>query len=187
MLCNITHELIVLNIEDMKKGGCSLLDPIQEIEKEYKQKYPYMYKFLSKLTKDQDKIHDIIQDVFLTILKNPKILLEVRNRNAWFIQLAKNKYIDRLRKKSEKLIDEEYFFNSIKNTENSEERVTQNEQIEEALSLLSKEDREYVLAKYYFGFSFEEIAEITGKSPPSIRTRVYRAKKLMLEKVKLYE
>lgn len=164
-----------------------MLDPFKEIEEEYNLKYPYIYKFLSRLTKDQEKIHDIIQDVFLTIVKKPEILFEVRNRNAWFIQLAKNKYIDYLRKKTEVLIDEEYFFNSITSFNTVELQITQNELIEEALSLLSLEDREYVLAKYYYGFNYEEIAQVTGKPSSSIRIRVYRAKKLILERMKLHE
>lgn len=160
-----------------------MLDPFKEIEKEYNLKYPYMYKFLYRLTSDKELIHDIIQDVFLSIIRKPDILADVRNRNAWFIQLSKNRYIDYLRKKSEVLIDDEYFFNSIKSSNLVEHQISQNELIEESLSLLSPEDREYVLAKYYFGYSYEEISEIANKSISSIKLRVFRAKKLILERM----
>ncbi|MFD1019778.1 RNA polymerase sigma factor [Thalassobacillus hwangdonensis] len=159
-----------------------MANPLKKLEKAYREHYPAMAGFLFKLTKDRLLIDDLIQDVFLSILKKPEVFSGIKNIEAWFIQAAKYKFIDHTRKKKEVLLSNDRFFHELKHDSFVEESVQVNEEVEKLLKQLNKEDREYVIAKYYYGLTYAEIGQLADKSPAAIKIRIHRTKKRLKER-----
>lgn len=159
-------------------------DPFKEIEEDYRLYYLVLKDFLSKFTQDKSLIDDIIQDVFLTLLKQPELVTNILNKKAWLLACTKNKMIDHFRKKSPSLLNDDSILELISTSEpNLQDKFIQNENINEVLALLSPENRKLFKAKYYYGFKYDEISELTGLSISTIKLRLFRAKKMILERM----
>lgn len=97
--------------------------------------------------------------------------------STWLYRLAYNEMMEFFRKRR-RFWDRFLPFN--------EEVVVQeqenfSEQIEELLSTLKPEERYLITAREVEGLSFDELAEITGKSSASLRTTVSRIKSRLRE------
>jgi RNA polymerase sigma-70 factor, ECF subfamily len=159
-------------------------DPFKEIEEDYRLYYLVLKNFLSKFTQDKNLIDDIIQDVFLTLLKQPELVANITNKKAWLLACTKNKMIDHFRKKSPSLLNDVNTLELISTSNpNLQEKFIQDENINEVLALLSPENRKLFKAKYYYGFKYDEISELTGLSVSTIKLRLFRAKKMILERM----
>lgn len=159
-------------------------DPFKEIEEDYRLYYLVLKNFLSKFTQDKNLIDDIIQDVFLTLLKQPELVANITNKKAWLLACTRNKMIDHFRKKSPSLLNDVNTLELISTSNpNLQEKFIQDENINEVLALLSPENRKLFKAKYYYGFKYDEISELTGLSVSTIKLRLFRAKKMILERM----
>lgn len=63
----------------------------------------------------------------------------------------------------------------------SEEEVSRRDEIARLLSVLTEQQREVLLLAKYEGFSYREIADITGSTEAAVKQRVYRALKRLRE------
>lgn len=57
----------------------------------------------------------------------------------------------------------------------AEEEVSRRDEIARLLAVLTEEQREVLLLTKYEGFSYREVAEITGSTEAAVKQRIYRA------------
>ena len=149
------------------------IDSFKVIEDLYKEHYVYLKRILFSLTKSEELCDDIIQDVFAKILKNPSMILEVTYMKSWLVKAAKNTLLNYYKKKKPALLKEEH---SIENV-SAEDEMLLNRQLETVLNNLSKLDKTILLAKVYYGYSYEEISDLLDIPVPTLKSKVFRLRK----------
>jgi RNA polymerase sigma-70 factor (ECF subfamily) len=148
------------------------------IEQIYQEHYPYLLHLLSSLTKDKQLAEDIIQDVFAALLNKPDLAIDLRRVKNFLIKSAKNKLIDYYRKTKPSLYGDEELYSSYASGGNSfEKQLEVTEVLHDVFQQMPPYHRYLLLAKEYYGYSFQEIADLTGRSSNSVKTAVWRARK----------
>ena len=154
------------------------IDSFKVIEDLYKEHYVYLKRILFNLTKSEELCDDIIQDVFAKILKNPSLILEVTYMKSWLVKAAKNTLLNYYKKKKPALLKEENSIeNLLINNVSAEDEMLLNRQLQSVLSNLSSLDKTILLAKVYYGYSYEEISDLLDIPVPTLKSKVFRLRK----------
>ncbi len=99
--------------------------------------------------------------------------------STWLYKLAWSVLMDHFRKKKRWY---ERFL-PFEEEEHGEVLSEHGDELEQLLSLLSPEERYLLVAKEIEGFSFDELAAMTGKSSGSLRTALHRMKERLKREV----
>ena len=186
-LVNNQHVLI----EQAKRGNetafRSLFDAYQ---------YP-VYHFIYRMLGDVEEAKDISQDVFFKVHKKLGSLRDPRFFSTWLFSIAKNEAITasrRKRKRQSSSIDE-FTDGQEAGTfadlliENPELTYIENE-FEEIIQKILNEIPEIYRSAFILGvlqkYPYEEVAKILGCSIGNIKSRVFRARIQILQKLKKY-
>ncbi len=130
---------------------------------------------------------DIIQDVALKIFSRPTDALPIKNIGGFVYGAIKNRIIDILRTKKQKINDEkkledlwteftEMFYSTV-----FEYPETLKNSLKKAVGNLKPVYRDIIIAVDFEGYSYKEIAEETGISPGTLMSRRHRAISLLLK------
>jgi len=135
---------------------------------------------------------DIIQDVALRIFSRPIDALPIHNIGGFVYNAIKNKIIDVLRAKKERITDEqaienlwteftELFYGNIGN-QYPEQLKTK---LKKAIKNLRPIYRDIIIAVDFEGYTYREISEETGISPGTLMSRRHRAIAILLNKLEI--
>ena len=136
-----------------------------------------VYRFILKNIRDKEKACDIVQDSFERLwMKHESI--GYSKVKSYLFSTAYHTMIDTIRKENrltnlEMIRDETYSHESIYSD--------LNEILHAAIELLPESQRSVILLRDYEGYSYDEIAEITGLSESQVKVYIYRAR-LFLKK-----
>ncbi len=131
-----------------------------------------LYRFILKNIKDEDKAKDIIQDTF------EKLWIRISNVTyekvkSYLFTAAYHTMIDLTRKEKRKdnivNIDSEMYSHNIQYTDLTEV-------LEDAINKLPEDQRSVIMLRDYEGYSYNEIAEITGLSEAQVKVYIYRGR-----------
>ena len=144
----------------------------EEIYKEYHNK---VYGYFISHTGNPEDSEDLTADVFVKAFKaldgfDP----EKASVSTWIYTIARNLYIDFLRKKRDitELPEE------LEAEDNIEGKIVSEEQLSmltEALKVLPQEQREIIILHYYSNKPLTEITFLTGLSYSAVKTRHQKA------------
>lgn len=145
------------------------------------QHYSFLIRYLLKLTMDPIVAEDLTQDTMLRCVEKIHLYNGQSKFSSWLITIASRLYIDSMRRKK---LERTWQINRYR--EHRTNRFMQwqmsgvGEQwtdVMEALSLLSHEMRLCVLLKHYYGYSYEEIAEIQDVPVGTVKSRIHHGLK----------
>jgi len=131
--------------------------------------------FIRRRVLDAAEAEDVLQEALYELVAAHRLMQPVEQAGAWLMRVARNRIIDRFRKKKPELLadqgldfyDDEEGGGSIEDLLPSPDdgpdalviRELMLEQIEEALNELPREQREVFIAQELEGASFKELAE----------------------------
>ncbi len=146
------------------------------------QNYNTLLRYCIKMTGNPTLAQDIAQDTMLKAILNIKKFAPEAKFSTWLLKIATNTFKDYLRKhKNVELVEEM----STNNTENIEETAITNLQYKELMNILMKlpyEKRATFILKHYYGYKYEEIAQILDCPVGTVRSRLHNAiKEIMKE------
>jgi RNA polymerase sigma factor, sigma-70 family len=137
--------------------------------------YAFLFHYLLKLTMSREMAEDTLQDAML------KAYLHIQDYNGsssfstWLITIAGHTYLDRLRKDKREqawLTDRRLMLNRQLAWQ-LQEKGEQWSDLLEKFSRLRPDIRMAVVLKHYYGYSYDEIAEMTGVRSGTIKSRVH--------------
>jgi RNA polymerase sigma factor (sigma-70 family) len=133
-----------------------------------------LVKFVRSKVRDLDVAEDLVQDVFYQLVRSVNAEDAIEDVGAWLYHAARNKIIDWYRKrKSERMTDA--IAQTAGSTELSGESDLERQTIWntflEALASLPEKQRDVFVMHELEGFSFNEIAEITGENLNTLLAR----------------
>lgn len=148
------------------------------IQDMYQNHYYYLIKLLYAHSVDKQLSEDIIQDVFTALLRNPELDIDERYARRFLKKCATNKLIDYYRKHKPSLSDNIERISDMVKCFTFEKDLEQAEFIQYAMKDLPAQLRQMILAKYYYGYSCQEIADWMGISYGRVKMNIFRAKKM---------
>ena len=129
--------------------------------------------FIRQQVPDQSETEDILQDVFFEFVEAYRLPEPIEQVGAWLYRVARNRIIDRFRKKKEEPLpevtdeDDEHWLENVlpshdSGAEASYTRKVLLEEIYAALGELPEEQRTVFIAHELEGRSFKDLAEESG-------------------------
>lgn len=136
--------------------------------------YPILKGYVMKMTCDSNITMDIVQDSMLKAVLNINKFRPEAKFSTWLITIATNIYRDHLRKnKNITFIAEDYNAASNLNTEDTVLMNIEYKAVMNILMKLSYEKRATFILKNYYGFKYEEIANILKCPIGTVRSRLH--------------
>ena len=149
-----------------------------EFELTYRSNYQRLYRIAAKMLHDSDAARDVVHDVFMAyyfVLDDKKTIKDAKN---WLIRCTINKGVDFLRK-NKKIISDETVTKQDKTPQNIDSQIDLMSLLSNLISKLEGKDQSLVVL-YSEGYSYKEIAEITGMNFNSVGKTLSR----ILEKLR---
>jgi RNA polymerase sigma-70 factor, ECF subfamily len=151
--------------------------------------YARVFRFLSRLVRDEALAEDVASDVFLDVWRKASTFKEQSSVSTWLLSIARNKALTALGRNSEVALNDEIVATLIDPTADPE-RALQDKDCSEALgrclAQLSPEHGEIIDLVYYREKSVREVAEMIGVPEPTVKTRMFYARRRIAALMKAY-
>lgn len=149
-----------------------------------------VYNLCYRMLGERGEAEDAAQETFLRAYSNLDRYDTDRPFKTWILSIASNHCIDRLRKRRLVWlsIDEPLPPHPALNSdeEEPEDAVITNERsamIQRMLAELSPEYRAAVVLRYWYDLSYTEIAEMLNTTESAVKSRLFRARQALAEKM----
>lgn len=144
-----------------------------------------VYNTAFRILGNHEDARDLAQESFIKIYKNLKNFQGKSSFSTWIYRITTNLCLDELRKRKRKPeIQEENFQNIYKEEDNPESISLSrelNQLIQEKIDALAPEQKIVFTLREFQGLSYQEIAEITGLSMGTVKSRLSRARQSLRE------
>jgi len=148
----------------------------------YERHSPALQLFVSARLSDPVEAADVVHDVFMHVWTRAGDFAARSSVRAWLFSIARNKAVDRLRKRSRLVLSEPD--DTIADDQPDADSVIQGAQdadrVRGCIAKLSDSHRSAIILAFYEGLSYREIAEVERVAENTVKTRIHHAKKLLL-------
>lgn len=186
MICKLKKEDDVLDEKALVKASQN--GDKQAFEELIRMFYQYVYSFLLKTTNDEMLSQDLTQETFLKMIRSIE-KYDIRKNSGfgtWLITIARNCYIDTLRKNRALFCDIDEI--QLDDENDMQDQVINKIRAEKALTVIDTLPEEQGLAmrlKYQQNMSLSEISEYFGVPEKTIKSRIHegtvKVRKIMEE------
>ncbi len=154
--------------------------------------------FAFHLTYNEDDADDLVQETYMKAHRSIDNYIEGTNAKAWLFKILKNSYINEYRKRVKQPIQVNLEdVTSLKSSDESKNQTYEDlreeifdysmgDEVTMAMMSLPEEFREVILMCDIENFSYEEIAKTIDLPIGSVRSRLFRARNMLKEKLKKY-
>jgi RNA polymerase sigma-70 factor, ECF subfamily len=165
-------------VEQLRAGSAGAFE---ELYHRYKR---HVFTFCVKLTGDRALAEDATHDTFIKMYHNAETLTDPGHFRSWLFTVARNEVFKMLRKhhRNGTLVVESVWTDETPLTLTQEEDTKSI--VTSCIASLKPEYREVLLLREYEGQSYEDIAAITGNTESSVKSRLFKARKALAEKLK---
>lgn len=148
-----------------------------------------VFNFCYRMLGESGEAEDATQETFLRVHKNLHRYDTARSFKTWILSIASNHCIDRLRKRRMQYVslDDEPTAAALalRSSDPTPEQATLQYELSDAVQdLLQQLDEHYRLAviyRYWYEYSYAEIAREMGTTESAIKSRLHRARKRLAE------
>ena len=152
-----------------------------------------VYNLAYRMLGDPDEAEDATQETFLRAFSRLHTYDPGYKFSSWILSIASHYCLDQLRKRKGRFVSLE----GIKSWRwmpdrrpQPEERFLQHEEqvaVRRILSKLPPQYRVVVILRYWYGYSYEEMARMLETSQSAIKSRLHRARKMMAKLLQVSE
>ena len=167
-------------IEELQRGSQRAFAAV------YQQYSEGVFAYCLKILADRQLAEDVVQETFLKVQQQARSIQHSKSFRSWIFRIARNEALMQFRRtgknsqlEAESLWDEETPHERLVSAERSEV-------VNRLLDSLKHQYREVLVLLVYENMSYAEIAAVTGSTESSVKSRIFRARKAMVEKLKEY-
>jgi len=167
-------------------------------EEEFLPQIDALYNFAYHLTYSEEDANDLVQEAYMKAYRFINNYEVGTNAKAWLFRILKNAFINDYRKKNKQPTKVDY--EEIVNYHNEEDTnyssyddlrtemfdKMMGDEVTIAINSLPIDFRTVVLLCDVEGFTYEEIAKIIDVPIGTVRSRLFRARNMLKEKLKAY-
>lgn len=149
----------------------------------YKKK---LYNFLLRLSGDKMIAEDIVQSVFLKFYENFESIKDLEKANYWIFKSARNEYYNFYKHNKAKSYFDEELVENKKDEFELESYIELKEMksiILDELNKMDNDQKEVYLLKEFGGLSYKEIAETMGIDVDLVKSRLYKVRQKLINKI----
>ena len=136
-----------------------------------------VYRFLLKNLRDTEIAYDLVQDSFEKLWVNVDKVAAERAKSYLFTT-AYHKLVDHVRQEKRRAPMSEADLNTHAHSDQYSDLM---EKLEVAIAQLPSDQKSVIMLRDYEGYSYREIAEITGLSEAQVKVYIYRARVFLKE------
>lgn len=139
-----------------------------------------IYRFILKNIRDEDKAKDVVQEAYIRLWEKVEHV-SAEKVKSYLFTTAYHSMIDMIRKEK-RMVD----FESINEHDYLiyDQYSDIKEILDEAIKKLSDTQRSVILLRDYEGYSYKEIAEITGLNESQVKVYIFRARVFLKDYIK---
>ena len=146
-----------------------------------------VFKVAYSVVRNVEDAEDCVQETFLRAYRSDD-LPEILDPKAWLARIAWRVAIDRLKKHPVEALDElaEKGFEPVASTESADQEMIERERVailHKLMETLPNDLRQTVVLSTVQEMSSVEIGQVLGIPETSVRTRLFRARQLLKEKL----
>ncbi|MBO5278653.1 MAG: RNA polymerase sigma factor [Lachnospiraceae bacterium] len=141
------------------------------VERQLLDNYQKYYRLAYSYVKNEADALDIVQESAYKAMKNCGGLKEEAFADTWIYRIVVNTALDFLRSSQRQAESVEEYLEEEQSVEEGYEKAD----IMATLSTLATKDRSVLILRYFESFKLEQIAEMTGESLSTVKSRLYRA------------
>ncbi len=148
-----------------------------------------VYNLCYRMLSDHVEAEDAAQEAFLRAYLNLRRYDVGRSFKTWLLSIASNYCIDRLRRRRMQYvsIDDPLPSLTLSSSEPEPEDVAvfreQSRQIQGLLNELAPDYRAAVVLRYWYDYSYLEIADVLDTTESAIKSRLFRARQMIADKL----
>lgn len=153
-----------------------------------------VYNLTYRILGNAEEAEDAAQETFLRAFRKLDSYDPTRKFSTWVLSIASHYCIDRLRRRRLtwlSLEDENLPPGAmVSNQPGPEQHAMQSEheaQIQALLGTLSPDYRTVVVLHYWYDLSYEEIAQATGSTVSAVKSRLFRARRMLAKRLQADE
>jgi RNA polymerase sigma factor (sigma-70 family) len=153
----------------------------------------YVFTLVLRFTENREDAEEVSQDVFVKTYRSLADFRGDSKFSTWLYTIARTTCITFLRKKKLETtsIDNEKTLLQLENKESSfnanlVEQKSRTAMVNEAIKLLSADDAQIITLFYKAEQSLEEIGNILGMEPNTIKVKLHRARQRLKDKMEKY-
>ena len=142
---------------------------------------PGLRAFAISLCGNVDRADDLVQETLLRAIANIDSFQPGTNMSAWLFTILRNHFRSEYRKRRREVEDSDGHYAETLKSHPSQIGQIEFREFREALAQLPADQREALVLVGASGFSYEETAHICGCAVGTIKSRVSRARKAVIE------
>ena len=148
----------------------------------YRENVKRVYRFLFyRVGGKKEMAEDLTQDVFVKAFNAFESYDPAVSKSSWIFTIARNHLINQLQKERPNVALEDIEATLWDNVDGVEKMSLKHDEkrLLDAIAALPPEDADVIRLKHLEGWSFDEIAEIKGKTAGALRVQAHRAMKTL--------
>ena len=146
-----------------------------------------VYRFIVRLTGNQSLAEDLVSEVFLDVWRQAEGFESKSQVSTWLLAIARYKALSALRRRTDEHLDDNMAA-TIEDTADDPETLVYNKDrstlVQKCLAQLTPAHREVIDLVYYHEKSVDEVAQIVGVPPATVKTRMFYARNKMADLLK---
>ena len=170
-------------------------DKIREFESAALEHIDSLFNVGMRMTRNREEAEDLVQETYLKVHRFSHTFKEGSNLKAWLFKILRNTFINSLRKKIREPkevryneIEDFYLYNRIKTDKANDVNLSGDianiyefldDEVKNAVDNLPVAFKEVVLYSDIEELSYGEISEIIGCPIGTVKSRLFRARKLL--------
>jgi len=146
-----------------------------------------VYNLAYRMLGDAREAEDAAQETFLRAYTRLNTFQTDKKFSSWLLAIASNHCIDRLRRRrfTWLSLDELPFLEQVASERNQPEAAAiqqeKRDEVRKMLDHLPPEYRAAVILRYWYEFSYREIAEVMDTTESAIKSRLFRAREMLAQ------
>ena len=138
-----------------------------------------MYRYSLRIVKDTMVAEDVVQEVLIKVWKKKGELSAIENLEAWCMTVTRNLSLDKLRRKKKPMDRVEDHYDLADQDMTPYRSLQSNDTmslIKEAIEALPETQQQIVHLREIEGYTYQEIADITGYKIEKVKVYLHRAR-----------
>jgi RNA polymerase sigma-70 factor, ECF subfamily len=149
-----------------------------------------IYRFALRIVREEALAEDVLGEVFLAVWCRAAQFEARAAVSTWLLSVARNKALSLLRRRGELELGGDTALSIVDPTDDPEitlQKKNSGQVLRRCLAMLSSEHRQIIDLVYYHGCSVRQVAEILGILEPTVKTRMFYARKRLAKLIQAAE
>ena len=145
-----------------------------------------VFAFSYKMLMDRDQAEDVMQETFLRVYENRDRLMKTSAFKSWVFTIARNQCLNHIWKAGRQVAMSQDALENLASSETPLSKMDKSEQVAFVTAFLHElkpEYREVLILREYQNLNYEEIAAVTRSSLSSVKSRLFKARRKLSERI----